>query len=140
MQNETMHIDIVTVTPKSTMQEHFPLDWSEEQYSDKVWGKSVRRAKMINLENFEMESKGSEEDKSFLAAKKLKDGKTNSGFLDNEHVHILSVSQDGHGTIEMVWGFEEIKGGRYYTRRVVAMNGEKVERVRLVYDYHGPGN
>lgn len=135
-----MHIDIVSVSPAATMQEHFALDWSEQKHSDKVWGKSLRKAKMVNLDNFQMEGKGSEEDKDFLAAKKLKDGKTNSGFLDDEHVQILSVSQNGHGTVEMVWGFEEIEGGRRYTRRVVARSGDKVERVRLVYDYLGPSN
>lgn len=85
-----------------------------------------------------MEGPGTDEDMIFLAASKLKDGKTNSRFMDSEHVQVWSVSEDGRWTAEMIWGFEEIEGGKHYTRRVVVRSGEKVERVRLVYDYLGP--
>ncbi len=120
------------------MQEHYALDWSEEKHGDKVWGKSIRKARMFSGDTFSMEGKGTEEDKNFLLAKYLKDGKTNSRLLDDERVQIWSVSQDGHGTMEMVWSFEEVGGARHYTRRIVARNGDKVERVILVYDYLGP--
>ncbi len=50
------------------------------------------------------------------------------------------IPQDGNWTAEMVRGFEEIEGERHYTRRAVMRNGEKVERVRLVYDDLGPSN
>lgn len=122
------------------MQEHYALDWTEQMHGDKVWGKSLRKARMLRGDNFPMEGQGTEEDKNFLLGKYLKDGKTTSRFLDDERVHIWSVSQDGHGTMEMVWGFEEVGGARHHTRRVVARNGDKVERVRLVYDYSGPVN
>jgi hypothetical protein len=140
VESDTMHIDIVSVTPTGNIPEHFALNWSEEKYSNKVMGKMVRKARMFNSENFTMEGKGSAEDKAFLTGKNLKDGKTNSHFLDNELLQIFAVSQDGHGTVEMVWGFEEIEGGRHYTRRVVARNGDKIERVRMVYDYKGSSN
>ncbi len=95
---------------------------------------------MFSGDTFSMVGEGTEEDKNFLLGKYLKDGKTNSRLLDDERVQIWSVSQDGHGTMEMVWSFEEVGGVRHYTRRVVARNGDKVERVRLVYDYLGPAN
>lgn len=87
-----------------------------------------------------MEGPDSDEDKTFLAAKKLRDGKTDSRFLDHEHVQVWCLGPDAKWTAEMVWGFEEIDGKRYHTRRAVVRNGDKVERVRLVYDYLGPTN
>lgn len=78
----------------------------------------------------------------FLQAKYLKDGKTTSEFDENTALLQSYVkNQDpGYGwTAEQVWGFEEVDGKRYYTRRVVVKNakGDKSERVRLVYDYQG---
>ena len=71
----------------------------------------------------------------------LKDGKTPTKFLDQDVAHSYVVNQDkGYGwTAEQLWGFEEIDGKRYYTRRVVVRDakGSKTERVRLVYDYKG---
>lgn len=84
------------------MQEHYALDWSEGKHGDKVWGKSGRKARIFRGDNLSMEGEGTEEDKNFLLAKYLKDGNTNSRFLDEEHLQIWSVNQDGHGTMEMV--------------------------------------
>lgn len=86
-----------------------------------------------------MEGPGSPEDATFLRAEKLKDGHTDSRFLDEEHVQSWVTSIDGGDwTAEQIWGFEEIKGERRYTRRVVTWKGDKEERARLVYDYQGP--
>ena len=46
----------------------------------------------------------------------------------------------GYGwTAEQLWGFEQINGKRYHTRRVIVKNakGDKSELVRLVYNYQG---
>lgn len=80
-------------------------------------------------------------DLEFLQGKHLKDGTTNSNFLEAESLQSYVKNQDeGYGwTAEQVWNFETIDGKRYYTRRVVAKDksGERSERVRLVYDYQG---
>ncbi len=85
-----------------------------------------------------MEGPGSEEDAVFLRAEKLKDGTTDSRFLDDEHVQSWVVNVDGGGwTAEQNWGFEEINGERRYTRRVVVWKGDHLQKARLVYDYKG---
>lgn len=80
-------------------------------------------------------------DLEFLQGKHLKDGTTNSNFLEPESLQSYVKNQDqGYGwSAEQIWNFETIDGKRYYTRRVVARDntGEKSERVRLVYDYQG---
>jgi hypothetical protein len=140
IENGIFHVDIVSIAPVTTIKDHFGMTWEDENHSDKIWGKCLRKSRMINPETFIMEGEGSEEDKSFLMAKKLKDSKTDSRFLDDQLVHVWCVPLKGDWSAEMVWGFEEVEGERHYTRRAVVKNGEKVERVRLVYDYLGPSH
>ena len=87
---------------------------------------------------YKMEYQGSDLDATFLRAEKLKDGHTDSRFLDDEHVQSWVTNVDGGGwTAEQNWGFEEVNGDRRYTRRVCCWKGDQVQRVRLVYDYKG---
>ena len=80
---------------------------------------------------------GTDEDSAFLQGEKLKDGK-DSEFLDKDLVQSYVESIDGgKWRAEQVWGFEKINGDRRHTRRVVCRKGDKVQRVRLVYDYKG---
>lgn len=78
-----------------------------------------------------------EAERQFLNAKVLKDGKTPSAWLDNtKHIQSWARNVDGRNwTAEQAWGFEEINGKRYYTRRVVVKKGDQVVKARLVYDY-----
>lgn len=97
------------------------------------------KSRLWKINHFEMEGPGPEEDAVFLRAEKLQDGTTDSRFLDDQHVQSWVLSVDGGGwTAEQNWGFEEINGARYYTRRVVVRKQDEVQRVRLVYDYIGP--
>lgn len=102
------------------------------------------RSRLINLSSsaFEPCESYSEADLQFLQGKFLKDGKTESKFLDADSIQSFVKNQDtGYGwTAEQVWNMEEIKGKRYHTRRIVvkSADGKKSEKVRLVYDYKGP--
>ena len=40
-------------------------------------------------------------------------------------------------TRQQIWGFEDRKGDRYFVRRVVVKKDDKIERVKLVYDFEG---
>lgn len=93
---------------------------------------------MFLINDFAMEGPGPADDKTFLKAEKLKDLKTGSSWLEDQHVQSWVVSQGGGWTAEQIWGFESIDQKRYYTRRVVVRKGQDVQRVRLVYDYQGP--
>jgi hypothetical protein len=45
------------------------------------------------------------------------------------------TNEEAGWTIDQVWGFEEINGERYHTRRSVLVKGDAVERGRIVYNY-----
>jgi len=133
------HIDITSVASGlSTTQENRTLDWQERDHADKIFGKCRGKSRLFKEGEFQMEGPGTAEDATFLRAEKLKDGTTDSRFLDDEHVQsFVTNTGGGDWTAEQIWGFEEIKGERRYTRRVVVRKGDKVQRARLVYDYQG---
>ncbi|KIW15424.1 hypothetical protein PV08_05470 [Exophiala spinifera] len=133
------HIDITSVASGlSTTQENRTLDWSERDHTDRIFGHVRGKSRMFKTGEYQMEGPGSPEDAAFLQAEKLKDGKTDSTFLDNEHVQSWVKSVDGGNWIaEQIWGFEEVDGQRRYTRRVLVWKDGKEQRARLVYDYKG---
>lgn len=133
-----IHIDIVQVASGlSTSNEDRILNWTEADHPDKIFGLVRGKSRMFKAEDFSMAGPGGPDDSTFLQGKKLKDMKTDTSFLDNEHVQSFVTSAKGGWTAEQIWGFETIDGKRYYTRRVVVLKADKVERVRLVYDYKG---
>ncbi|MBE7181120.1 MAG: hypothetical protein INR71_07925 [Terriglobus roseus] len=134
------HVDILSVASGlSSQQENRTLDWSDREHHDRIFGNVKGRSRMFKASEFQLTGPGGEDDAVFLRGEKLKDGSPGK-FLDDEHLQSWVVNQDkGYGwTAEQVWGFEDIKGKRYHTRRVVVRNGDKVEHLRLVYDYTGP--
>jgi hypothetical protein len=133
-----IHIDIVQVASGlSTSNEDRVLNWTDVEHPDKIFGTVIGRSRMFKAEDFSMVGPGGPDDATFLQGKKLKDMKTDTSFLDHEHVQSFVTSVKGGWTAEQIWGFETIDGKKYYTRRVVGRKGDKVERVRLVYDYKG---
>ncbi|ETI28713.1 hypothetical protein G647_01164 [Cladophialophora carrionii CBS 160.54] len=140
-QDDIYHVDITSVASGlSTTQENRTLDWKEREHADRIFGNCRGKSRLWKTGEFKMEGPGSEEDAAFLQAHKLKDGQTDSKFLDDEHVQSLvkNVDDAGGWQAEMVWGFEEINGERRYTRRIVVWKNAEFQRVRLVYDYKGP--
>jgi hypothetical protein len=136
------HIDILSVASGITsQQENRTLDWTARDHQDRVFGAIKGWSRMVKLSDYQMESPGDQNDVSFLRAEKLKDGSP-SKFLEDDSEHVQSWVRNmdaGYGwTAEQVWGFEEISGKRYHTRRVVVRKDDKVEHLRLVYDYTGP--
>jgi hypothetical protein len=121
----------------STTQENRTLNWTDGEHNDRIFGKVVGKSRIFHIQDFKMQGPGTPEDEIFLRGEKLKDLRTGSHFLEDEHVQSWAVSQGGGWTAEQIWGFEEIGGKRMYTRRVVVRKGDAVERARLVYDYQG---
>lgn len=140
-----MHIDITSVASGlSTTQENRTADWTDRDHSDRIFGNVKGRSRLFTVseeKQFEPVESYHSSDLEFLQGKHLKDGTTNSNFLESESLQSYVKNKDeGYGwTAEQVWNFETIDGKRYYTRRIVARDstGEKSERVRLVYDYQG---
>ncbi|KAG9769665.1 hypothetical protein KCU88_g6817, partial [Aureobasidium melanogenum] len=135
------HIDIKSVASGlASSQENRTLNWQLNDHTDRIFGKVKGKSRMWKTGEFVMEGPaGSEEDAAFLRGETLKDGKTASKYLDDEHVQNWVQNVDGGDWIaEQTWGFEEVNGERRHTRRVVVWKNGKVERARLVYDYKGP--
>jgi hypothetical protein len=105
-------------------------------HKDKIFGDVEGRSRIFT--EYEKYAPGlTDEDVDFLLGKKLRDGSA-SKFLDPDHLQAFVKSIHNGWEAEMVWGFEEIKGERRYTRRTVVYKGDKTERSRQVYDYMGP--
>jgi len=140
-QDNVYHIDITSVASGlSTTQENRTLDWEEREHSDRIFGKCRGRSRLWKKGEYKMEGPGSAEDATFLRAEKLKDGQTDSKFVDDQHVQswVKNIDTPDSWQAEMNWGFEEINGERRYTRRVIVWKQGELQRVRLVYDYNGP--
>jgi len=136
--DNVVHIDITQVASGlSTTQEDRKLDWSEALHDDKIFGQVRGKSRLFKMSDFSMAGPGGPDDATFLQGKKLKDMKTDTAFLEDEHVQSYVESVNGGWTAEQIWGFEKIDEKRYYTRRVVVRKGDQVERVRLVYDFKG---
>ena len=134
------HVDITSVASGLTStQEDRTLNWTDAPHSDRIFGKVVGRSRLLKLESFEMQGDGGEEDRKFLRAEYLKDLKTVTKFMeeDGQVIQSWAVSQGGGWTAEQVWGFEDVGGKRYYSRRIVVRKKTEVQRVRLLYDYKG---
>ncbi|OAP59701.1 hypothetical protein AYL99_06999 [Fonsecaea erecta] len=138
-QEDIYHVDITSVASGlSTTQENRTLDWQERDHHDRIFGNCRGKSRLWKTGEYKMEGPGSEEDAVFLQAHKLKDGQTDSKFLDDEHVQSWVKNMDDAGwQAEQNWGFEDINGERRYTRRVLVWKGGEFRRARLVYDYKG---
>jgi len=140
-QDGQWHIDITSVASGlSTTQENRTLDWQQREHKDKIFGNCEGKSRMWKTGDYKLEGPGSQEDVAFLLAEKLKDGKTDSKFLDDEHVQSWVKNVDAAAwQAEQSWGFEDIKGERRYTRRIVVWRHGDFKRARVVYDYKGKG-
>jgi hypothetical protein len=78
-----------------------------------------------------------DEDYAFLNGTTTKDGVPSSWTedTDGQHLQCVIVNEEAGWTMEQIWGFEEIDGKRYHTRRSIVRKGSQVERGRLVYNY-----
>ncbi|KIV88450.1 hypothetical protein PV10_08133 [Exophiala mesophila] len=140
--DSVIHIDITSVASGlSTTQENRTLDWQERDHSDRIFGNIKGRSRMWTTGGFEPVLQMPAEVMAFMLGNKLKDGQTDSRFLEDDHLHsfVQNVDEGYRWAAEQNWGFEEIDGKRYHTRRVMVQNqkGDKHELARLVYDYTG---
>ncbi|KAL2821443.1 hypothetical protein BDW59DRAFT_181208 [Aspergillus cavernicola] len=128
------------------------VDWSVQEESNYVNGTTLHQSRFVHGStnedgklgpDFELQSKVRDEKvRRFLRGEILEDGSSSTGFVgagglgehENVWVHTWERNVKGGWTMERVWGFEEIQGKRYHTRRVVSTN-EKGEYAiaRFVY-------
>jgi len=66
----------------------------------------------------------------------LDDGEE-AGPNGEKRIESYSASDDNGWVADQIWGFAEVEGKRFYVRRVVIKKGDKVLKIRMVYDWQG---
>lgn len=97
------------------------LDWSEREHSDHIFGNVVGQSRFLPPDSELIEDPWLKED----------------WLPEGEVVESLAINKEAGWTALQIWGFAEVDGQRYYTRRVRASKGDEVVRVRLYYDWLG---
>ncbi|KAK1142531.1 hypothetical protein N8T08_007505 [Aspergillus melleus] len=146
---------VVTGGIKGTS-EHRTTDWTKREHEDHIFGRVEGQSRLFRgvkgedgkvRPNVDIQTKTDDETvKKFLRGEVLADGSTTEGFLvdaegeeygEGEGLWLQSfVNNLNNGwTAEQIWGFENVNGERYYTRRVVVSKDGKSELARFVYTF-----
>ncbi|KAL4952400.1 hypothetical protein BDW69DRAFT_167846 [Aspergillus filifer] len=112
------------------------LNWEPIEGKNPLFGKTETRSRLYTSP-LERSDSHSDEDIEFLNARTFKNGAPSSWAEDPEsqHLHCIITNNEAGWTMEQVWGFEEIDGKKYHTRRSIVKKGDAVERGKLVYNY-----
>jgi len=103
------------------------LDWTERNHSDHLFGNITGRSRFITLDGDEIED-------PWLKEGWLVEGGEGEG---GQLIEAVAVNKEKGWTAQQVWGFAEVDGKRYYTRRVRAFKEDEVVKVRMFYDWQG---
>ncbi|KAL3462530.1 hypothetical protein BJX64DRAFT_288218 [Aspergillus heterothallicus] len=119
-----------------TVAEQRVLNWEPIPSTNPLYGKTTIRSRLYTS-SFEKSPEQSDDDYAYLNARIVRDGSPSSWVEDEDgqHLHCVITNEEAGWTIDQVWGFEEIDGKRYHTRRSVLVKGDAVERGRIVYNY-----
>jgi len=133
----TVHIDVnLTAAAGIKGSDDRVLDWSPIHKKDGMFGEVTGQSRFTT--KVELAGTGDAEDLKFLSGQVLADGTTHSSWVEDasgNHVQNFVKSDVGGWTAEQVWGFEEIGGVRYHTRRLVVRKDDTSRRARQVYSY-----
>jgi len=123
------HIDIdqtLTGGVKGTSEAR-ELDWVDRDHEDHLFGKVTGKSRWVKLEDIE---------DPYMKEGWLLDDAEKSGPGGEWLVQSAVVAEKGW-TGDQIWGFANIDGVRYYTRRVIVKKGDKVLKIRMVYNWQG---
>jgi hypothetical protein len=129
-ENSVTHIDIdqtATGGIKGTS-ENRTLDWTFREHKDHIFGDLNGRNRWVTLDQV---------DDDFLKEEWLEGDEEKGGPEGEKHVQSFVKNERSGWTAEQIWGFSIVDGKRYYTRRVTVIKGDKVMKVRLVYNWSG---
>lgn len=104
------------------------LDWEEREHEDHIFGKLKGRSRWVSLD--QVNDAWAKE--GWLTGDKEKGGPEGQLFMES---YVDQQEKGWQG--DQIWGFAIIDGQRYYTRRVVITKGDKVLKVRMVYNWQG---
>ncbi|OBT74916.1 hypothetical protein VF21_06038 [Pseudogymnoascus sp. 05NY08] len=110
--------------------EHRELNWSERAHEDHVFGSLTGQTKWLDNKGADWDALDSFQKEGWLDERVGPNGEP--------HILTTAVSKTNGWTAIQVWGFTELNGVRYYTRKVVITKGSEVLKVRIFYDFAGP--
>ncbi|KAL2827180.1 hypothetical protein BDW59DRAFT_179196 [Aspergillus cavernicola] len=136
------------------------MDWTAQDHTDYIFGPCKHCSCFVHgsasVENdggvypeFEVQTQSVDEKaRRFLRGEIFEDGSSSvwvvsqSGRSDDKDVwvHTFVQNVDSEWTAEQVWGFEDIHGKKYHTRRLLVSNAKGHVMGRLVYRYEGTGS
>ncbi|KAF2157241.1 hypothetical protein K461DRAFT_317371 [Myriangium duriaei CBS 260.36] len=100
-------------------------DWKEREKKDSVFGLVNGKARWVNISEMKDEWFHKLDQKSIEAA---------GGEVIQTYTESVGLSGK-QWTADQVWGFEIINGERRHVRRIVITRGDKVQKIRTVYDW-----
>ncbi|KAF2157699.1 hypothetical protein K461DRAFT_289993 [Myriangium duriaei CBS 260.36] len=101
------------------------LDWEFREKKDSVFGQVNGRARWVNISEMTDEWFSQFDQKSLDAA---------HGEVIHAYTESVGLSGD-QWKADQVWAFETINGERRHTRRIIMTRGDKVLKIRNVYDW-----
>ncbi|OBT50335.1 hypothetical protein VE04_08932 [Pseudogymnoascus sp. 24MN13] len=110
--------------------EHRELNWSERAHEDHGCGSLTGQTKWLDNKGADWDALDSFQKEGWLDERVGPNGEP--------HILTTAVSKSNGWTAIQVWGFTELNGVRYYTRKVVITKGSEVLKVRIFYDFAGP--
>ncbi|WEW56054.1 hypothetical protein PRK78_001489 [Emydomyces testavorans] len=135
----TIHVEQFATGGIKGENETHQLDWTDYSHGSGMFGTQRVRTRWTTIGPDSLSGDGCPLD-GFLTA----------GWLDEEretdddqrpeegkHVQVYVVSDKAGWRAEQIWGFAMIEGKRYHVRRFIVSKGDKVVKVRMVYEWKG---
>ncbi|KFY14007.1 hypothetical protein V492_02919 [Pseudogymnoascus sp. VKM F-4246] len=110
--------------------EHRVTNFVERAHEDHVFGSLTGQTKWLDSTSPEWATLESFQKEGWLDEKVGPNGEP--------HIYTTAVNAANGWTAIQVWGFTELNGLRYYTRKITITKGSEVLKVTLYYDYAGP--
>ncbi|OJJ46514.1 hypothetical protein ASPZODRAFT_16273 [Penicilliopsis zonata CBS 506.65] len=133
----TVHLTLAVTVGGKEANNELSMDWNPVTKEDGPFGAVERRSRYCAISEIDLACSGA--NASFLKGQTLADGHTPSAWLEEaagqRNIQLYGKGVKDGWTYEQVWGFEEIGGKRYHTRRIVAVHGNKDARARYVYEF-----
>lgn len=104
------------------------LDWTDRTHEDHVFGTVTGKNRWSALQGIT---------DAFLTEGWLDGEAEKAGPGGEPFVESLVRNEKAGWEVQQVWGFSTVEGKRYHTRRLVVTKGDKVLKVRLIYDWKG---
>lgn len=109
------------------------LDWKEAITTSGFFGTSRHRSRWTDLKGQTQSGHGGGLD-PYLTEGWLEEPTDKAG---EDYLQDFVVNEKNGWSAEQIWGFAKVNGERYHARKTLVTKGEKVEKMRTIYDWKG---